>query len=102
MGLLSGVFGGNQARALREQARQLRVQQYREQEAFRLQTEAVNSSRLDLFEKDRLAQEAERLALEALSTPGASILLGEQADSDPDAVLQRRAGFFAQSTSATV
>lgn len=101
MGIFSGISGGNAARSLRAQAQALRAQQYREMEAFRLQTDAVNAQRLDLFEKDRLAELAEQQALEQLNTPGATILLGGDV-LDPDAARQRRAGFYAGSTSASV
>lgn len=102
MGLLSGITGGAQTRALRSQAEQLRAQQYREQEMFRLQQEAVNAGRLDLFEKDRLSQEAGRLAEEQLRTPGAEILLDDSEGGDPVLARQRRAGFFVANTEATL
>jgi hypothetical protein len=98
MGLFSGISGGNAARGLREQAHQLKAQQFRETEMLRLQTDAVNAQRLDLFEKDRLSAAAEQFAMEQLNTPGAQVLMG----TDPDLVRQRRAGFYAQSTTATV
>jgi cytidylate kinase len=102
MGIFSGISGGNAARDLRAQANALKVQQFREGEMYRLQTEATNAARLDLFEKDRLSQLAEQQALDQLNTPGATILLGETVGGDPDLARQRRAGFFAQSTSAAV
>jgi hypothetical protein len=77
-------------------------QQYRETELLGLQTSAINSSRLDLFAKDKLAQQAEKQALDQLNTPGATILLGPLDGGDPELARQRRAGFFAQSTTATV
>jgi hypothetical protein len=101
MGMLSGLSGGNAAREARAQAAALKKKQWDETEMFRLQTEATNASRLDLFAKDLLSQQAEKQALDQLNTPGATILLGETEGGDPDLARQRRAGFFAQNTSAT-
>jgi hypothetical protein len=101
MGLFD-AFGGGAKRAARDQIRALRAQQFREQEALRLQAEAVNAQRLDLFEKDRLAEEAERQAFEQLNTPGATILLGGDVTEDPELASQRRAAFFANNTRSTL
>jgi hypothetical protein len=102
MGIFSGISGGNAARSLRDQAAKLKAQQYREGEMNRLQIAAVNDQRADLFQKDLLAQQAEQFALDQLNTPGATILLGESEGGDPDLARQRRAGFFAQNTTAAV
>ncbi len=101
MGIFSGISGGNAARSLREQAHQLKLKTYQETEMMRLQKEALDASRLDLFAKDKLAEQAEQQALAQLNTPGAQVLLGTEG-SDPDLARQRRAGFYSQSTTATV
>jgi hypothetical protein len=94
------LFGGGEA--LRRQQALLSFQEEREASALRWRTRGVNDARLDMFEKDRLSELAREQALEQLNTPGALVLLGETPGEDQDLARLRRAGFYAQPTSATV